>query len=67
MHDVFKMDESVCVAKFEQQCVVTVIKIIENEPKSRWLIKNILLLHVSFILNSIKSTSYYDPLTALFQ
>ena len=41
-----------CIAKFEQQCVVTIIKIIENEPKSRWLDEKI-LLHVSFILTHL--------------
>ena len=48
MHDVFKMDESVCVAKFEQQCVVTVIKIIENEPKSRWLDQKYFIITCQF-------------------
>ena len=51
LHDGFQVNESMCIAKFEQQCVITIIKIFENEPKFRWLDeKNILLLHVSFIL-----------------
>ena len=36
-HDEFKANESVCIAKFEQQYVITIMKIFENEPKSRWL------------------------------
>ena len=37
MHDWFKVNESVCIAKSEQQYVITIIKIFENEPKSRRL------------------------------
>ena len=37
LHDEFQVNESVCIAKFEQQCVITIIKIFENEPKFRWL------------------------------
>ena len=36
-HDEFKANESVCIAKFEQQYVITIMKIFENEPKSWWL------------------------------
>ena len=37
MHDWFKVNESMCIAKFEQRYVITIIRIFENEPKSRRL------------------------------
>ena len=37
MHDGFKVNESAGIAKFEQQCVIKIMKIFENEPKSWWL------------------------------
>ena len=49
MHDGFKVNESVCIAKFEQQCVITIIKIFENEPKFRWLDKKILYYYMSVL------------------
>ena len=36
LHDGIQVNESVCITKFEQQCVITIIKIFENEPKFRW-------------------------------
>ena len=37
MHDWFKVNESMCIAKSEQRYVITIIRIFENEPKSRRL------------------------------
>lgn len=37
MHDVSEINKSVCIAKFEQQCAITIINIFESKPKSRWL------------------------------
>ena len=34
MHDGFKVNESVRIAKFKQHCVKTIMKIFENEPES---------------------------------
>ena len=53
MHDGFKVNESVCIAKFEQQCVITIIKIFENEPKFRWLDEKCFILHLSFVLTHL--------------
>ena len=47
MHDGFKVNEPVCIVKFEQQYVITIVKVFENEPK------NISSLHVSFILTHL--------------
>ena len=49
MHDGFKVNESVCVAKFEQQYVIKIIKIFENEPKSRWLEEKIAYYYMSVL------------------
>ena len=32
MHDGFKVNEPMCIAKFEQQYVITIVKVFENEP-----------------------------------
>ena len=37
MHDGSEINKSVCIAKFEQQCAITIINIFESKPKSRWL------------------------------
>ena len=44
MHDGFKANESVCLAKFEQQCVITIIEIFENEPKHGGSMKNYFMI-----------------------
>ena len=49
MHDGFKMNESVCITKFEQRYVITIIKIFENEPKSRWLDEKIFYYYMSVL------------------
>ena len=74
MHDGFKVNEPVCIAKSEQQYVLTIIKIFENEPKSQWLDGNMFIITCHFysdIFNYgyafVKSTSYYSLLIALFQ
>ena len=71
IHVGFKVNESVCIAKFEQQYL---IKIFENEPKSRWLDEKISYYSMSVYSNTFndrctffKSTSYYAPLIALSQ
>ena len=49
MHDGFKVNESVCIAKFEQQCVIKIIKIIEKEPNSRWLDEKIFYYYMPLL------------------
>ena len=49
MHDEFQVNESVCIAKFEQQCVITIIKIFENEPKFWWLDEKISYYYMSVL------------------
>ena len=68
MHDGFKVTESVCIAKFEQQCVIAIMKIFENEPESRWLDEKIFYYYANFIFNTFndrctfcKRTSYIMP------
>ena len=55
LHDWFQVNESVCIAKFEQQCVIAIIKIFENEPKFRWSDEKIFYydFYVSFILTHL--------------
>ena len=54
MHDGFKVNKPVSIVKIEQQYVITIIKILDNKAKSPRLDKkNILLLHVSFILTHL--------------
>ena len=45
----FKVNESVCIAKFEQHYVITIIKIFESEPKSRWLNEKIIDYYMSVL------------------
>ena len=70
MHDWFKANECVCIAKSEQLYVTADIKIFENEPKS-WRSDGKTFYYYSDIFNYrwafLKSTSYYTPLTTLFQ
>ena len=49
MHDGFKVTESVCISKFEQQCVIAIMKIFENEPESRWLDEKIFFYYMSVL------------------
>ena len=49
MHDGFKVNESLCIAKFEQQCVIMVIKIFENKPKFQWLDEKIFYNYMSVL------------------
>ena len=49
LHDGFQVNESVCIAKFEQQCVITIIKISENEPKFQWLDQKTFYYHMSVL------------------
>ena len=41
MHDGFKVNESIFIAKLEQHYVIGIIKRFENEPKSWWSGKKI--------------------------
>ena len=49
MHDGFKVNESMCIAKFCQQYYITIIKIFQNEPKSRWLDEEIFQYYMSVL------------------
>ena len=49
MHDGFKINESVCIAKYEQQRLITIMKIFENKPKSRWLDEKIFYYYMSVL------------------
>ena len=49
MHDGFKVNESVCIAKFEQHCFKTIMKIFENEPKSWWLDEKTFYYYMSHV------------------
>ena len=55
LHDGIQVNESVCITKFEQQCVITIIKIFENEPKFRWSDEKIFYydFYVNFILTHL--------------
>ena len=65
MHEEFKVNESVCMPNTEQQFIITIIKIFENEPKSRRLHGKMFYYYMSVhsdILNYyyafVKSTRY---------
>ena len=49
MYDGFKVNKSVCTAKLEQQCVITIMKIFENEPKFQWLDEKIFYYYMSLL------------------
>ena len=70
----FKGNESMCVAKSELQCVITIIKIFDNKSKSRRLggkifhfYKPVLLWYFNYHCTFLQSKSYYTPLITLFQ
>ena len=73
MHDGFKMNESVCVTKFEQRYVITVSKYLKTNPNHGGQMKKQFIIRCQFYCNTfndrcvfLKSTSYYAPLIALF-
>ena len=49
MHDGFKVNESVCIAGFEQQYIITNIKIFENKPKYWWLDEKLFHYYISVL------------------
>ena len=74
MHDEFQVNESVCIAKFEQHCVITIIKTFENEPKFWWLDEKYRIITCQFYSYAFNDRctlkaqqKHYVPLIALFQ
>ena len=49
MYDGCTVNESVCIAKFEQQRVITIIKIFGNEPKFWWLDEKMFYYYMSVL------------------
>ena len=71
MHYGVKVNESVCIAKFEQQYVITIIKTFGKKPHSRWLdgryfIISFILTHLMIAASFLKEQAITPRLLRFF-